>query len=259
MTTGCSGMLWQFLVLFGLIDVIYKPMTHILHLSAETIKKAADISTNVLKVAVDTNNMSFQIPLIKTITEYPEKFADLGAETVEQITSLNFNFLGFDLTSMPVWGIWNIMMLIPVLMGVTMILQTYLSNKMNPAMDGSTPGMGGMKYFMYIMAAIFVLFSFSMPAGVSIYWIISNILAIIQTWYINKKYPPAKLREQYLLEIEERRKARRAEKKAKKMVKKVVKTVDGKEVEKLEELSMRDADKLRLARARALDAEKYGE
>lgn len=258
MSMGCSGMLIQFLILFGLIDVVYKPMTHILHLSTDVINKAAEICNN-LGIAINTADMSFQIPLMKTISEHPDKFSDLGAETVQKITSVNFNFLGLDLTARPEWLVWNIMLIIPVLMAVSMLLQTYISNKLNPAMNSGQPGMGGMKYFMYIMSAVFVLFSFSVPAGVSIYWIMSNILAIIQTIYINKKYPPARLQQQYLDEIEERKKARRAEKKAKKMVKRVTKTIDGKKVEQLEELSMREVDKIRLAKARALDAQKYGD
>ena len=35
--SGCTPMLIQFPILFGLIDVIYKPLTHIARLSAEAI------------------------------------------------------------------------------------------------------------------------------------------------------------------------------------------------------------------------------
>lgn len=259
MSFGCVSMFIQFPILFGLIDVIYRPMTHLFHLPAETINKAAEIC-NAAGVTINTAVMGFQLDVMRAVIASPEKFSALGVDTVNKISSVNFNFLGLDLTGRPVWGEWNALMIIPVLMGVSMVLQNYINSKVNPAMTADQPGMGGMKYFMYIMSAVFVLFSFSVPAGVSIYWVATNILMIIQTLWINKRYAPADLTKKYLDEIEEKKKEKRAEKKAKKVIKKkVTKIVNGKEVESIEELTIKDVDKLRLARARELDELKYGD
>ncbi|MEG1943050.1 MAG: membrane protein insertase YidC, partial [Angelakisella sp.] len=43
MTAGCLPMLIQMPILFGLIDVIYKPLTHIMHVPAATLTAMMDI------------------------------------------------------------------------------------------------------------------------------------------------------------------------------------------------------------------------
>jgi YidC/Oxa1 family membrane protein insertase len=32
-------------------------------------------------------------------------------------------------------------------------------------------------------------FSISLPSGLVLYWITSNVFSIVQQWYINKMYP----------------------------------------------------------------------
>lgn len=44
---GCGTMLLSFLVLFGVIDVVYKPLTHIVHMSKDSIVAMAQESYNV--------------------------------------------------------------------------------------------------------------------------------------------------------------------------------------------------------------------
>ena len=44
---GCGSMLLSFLILFGVIDVVYKPLTHIVHMSSEKISSVVEESYNV--------------------------------------------------------------------------------------------------------------------------------------------------------------------------------------------------------------------
>ena len=44
---GCGVMLLSFLILFGVIDVVYKPLTHIVHMSKESIVEMVEESYNV--------------------------------------------------------------------------------------------------------------------------------------------------------------------------------------------------------------------
>ena len=44
---GCGTMLLTFLILFGVIDVVYKPLTHIEHMSSETIVEMTEESYDV--------------------------------------------------------------------------------------------------------------------------------------------------------------------------------------------------------------------
>lgn len=45
--SGCGSMLLSFLILFGVIDVVYKPLTHIVHMSNESINALVEESYNV--------------------------------------------------------------------------------------------------------------------------------------------------------------------------------------------------------------------
>ena len=64
------------------------------------------------------------------------------------------------------------------------------------------------------MMPLFSLYiTFTVPGGVGIYWIISNVLALIQTVILNTIYNPAKIKAQAEIEYEERRKRKAEDKK----------------------------------------------
>jgi len=67
--------------------------------------------------------------------------------------------------------------ILPVLMGATMIIQTYL----NPAPTDPIQAK-----VMKVMPIVFSVFFFFFPAGLVLYWLVNNILSIAQQWYINK-------------------------------------------------------------------------
>ncbi|MFM9913252.1 MAG: membrane protein insertase YidC [Methylophilaceae bacterium] len=67
--------------------------------------------------------------------------------------------------------------LLPILMGLTMILQTSL----NP-----TPPDPIQAKVMKIMPVVFSVFFFFFPAGLVLYWLVNNILSIAQQWSINR-------------------------------------------------------------------------
>jgi YidC/Oxa1 family membrane protein insertase len=66
---------------------------------------------------------------------------------------------------------------LPVLMGATMIIQTYL----NPP-----PADPIQAKVMKIMPVAFSIFFFFFPAGLVLYWLVNNILSIWQQWAINR-------------------------------------------------------------------------
>ena len=57
-TGGCGTMLLTFLILFGVMDVVYKPMTHIDHLNSTKIEEIVEESYNVELAAVFVNEVS---------------------------------------------------------------------------------------------------------------------------------------------------------------------------------------------------------
>ncbi|MEQ1879441.1 MAG: membrane protein insertase YidC [Burkholderiales bacterium] len=67
--------------------------------------------------------------------------------------------------------------ILPVLMGATMIIQTWL----NP-----TPPDPIQAKVMKIMPVVFSVFFFFFPAGLVLYWLVNNILSIAQQWQITR-------------------------------------------------------------------------
>ena len=116
----------------------------------------------------------------------------------------------------------------------------------NSGMDAQMQG--SMKVMMLVMNLMFVTFCFNAPVGFSLYYGVSNVVQIFQSYVTYKIYSPEKFKAQYEAELA----AKRAEKKKKRTV-----TVEqnGKQVEK--EVTLGEANKLRLEMARQREAELY--
>jgi YidC/Oxa1 family membrane protein insertase len=73
--------------------------------------------------------------------------------------------------------------ILPVLMGATMFIQTWL----NP-----TPPDPMQAKLMKIMPIAFSVFFFFFPAGLVLYWLVNNILSIAQQWQITRSLERSK-------------------------------------------------------------------
>jgi YidC/Oxa1 family membrane protein insertase len=74
--------------------------------------------------------------------------------------------------------------LLPILMGATMIIQTFLNPPPTDPIQAQV---------MKIMPVVFSIFFFFFPAGLVLYWLVNNILSIAQQWYVNKTIHAAAL------------------------------------------------------------------
>jgi YidC/Oxa1 family membrane protein insertase len=68
--------------------------------------------------------------------------------------------------------------ILPILMGATMVIQ----QKMTPS--GMDPKQAKL---MMMMPIVFTFMFLSFPAGLVLYWLVSNTLGIIQQYFVNKK------------------------------------------------------------------------
>ncbi|HYD56144.1 MAG TPA: membrane protein insertase YidC [Burkholderiales bacterium] len=72
---------------------------------------------------------------------------------------------------------------LPILMAVTMVLQT----KMNPVPPDPVQAK-----VMQFMPYVFSIFFFFFPAGLVLYWLVNNILSILQQWQIQRMFERGK-------------------------------------------------------------------
>lgn len=250
---GCLPMLIQLPIIFGLYDVIQRPLTHLLHVSGDVITKATEIASQLMNLDL-TRDMSSQIKIISIVGNNPEAFAGLG-DFVGKVQSLKFNIGPIDLTQMPQWGdffqpIW----IIPVLSFVTSLLLSVFSMRQSAATAGeNNPANGMTKGMMLMMPLMSGYFAVILPAGLGVYWILSNLLMAVQTALLNKYMNPkelaAKAREEYEAKREQERKEKiEAKKRARE---------SGEDLDKA--MSQKEINRIKLAAARKRDAEKYGE
>ena len=247
-TAGCVPMLLNFLVMFGVIGVVYNPLQRIFHISAAALTSAGEALTaagvNFTAITRDTTIISQLVAggnaeLIKCFT----------TEQIATITefSQHMTFLGIDLTRVPKIGL-SLDIVLPLLSVITMFLSTHISMKASgQQMQGS------MKLTMYMMPLMYLFFCFTYPLAFSLYYVISNIVMTAQTQVMRKVYDPDKMRKEIEAQIAEKKKQEKRG--VKNTTVKVTDPKTGKTTEK--NLSASEMNKRRLEYARKLDEERY--
>lgn len=144
------------------------------------------------------------------VAQNPAAFSSIGGCFVSQIQNSTLPSLVLDLGTTPSFAL-NLFLLIPILSGLTSFLMSWLSMK-NNAMpnEGSTAAMN--RSMMIMMPLMSVWISFQVPAGVGIYWVLSNALALIQMYVLGKLYNPREMAAKAKAELEAQREAERQEK-----------------------------------------------
>jgi len=246
---GCLPLLLQFPILFGVIDVVYKPLTHILRFSGEAITTATDIAKNVLGTAFNISTP--QISVINAVMQNPGAFSQLEGDFVSKIQGFDLSFLGINLGATPNSDFWSILLIVPILSGVTALIMSLVTMKTSVT---SQQAGGGSKLMMLLLPLFSLYIAFIVPTGVGIYWVFSNVFAIVQSLILYKLYNPKLIAEQMALEEEQAKERERQERIAARRAAK-----EGDEEAKKKALSQKEINKERLKRARQLDAEKYGE
>lgn len=209
MTGGCLPLLIQMPILIGLYRVIQSPLTYIKgidftnsaviegarNIVSEMTEKFPEIIGNISNMKIEQIVKNYQIQLT-TWSELLGKTADLGWD-------INFNFLGIDLSKIPSASIAPIMSgnfsdmstVLLILIPAFAIFTTWLSMKQtqgaaqtqnnNAANDTAQSMSKSMTMMMPIMTGFF---TFTLPSGIGIYWIISSITQMLQYYFLNKYF-----------------------------------------------------------------------
>ena len=261
-SSGCLPMLIQLPILFGLINVIYEPLTHLAKLSNETIEAAKGV---VEGLGLNLGTYSPQSTILTTVRSNPDAFQGiLSAENIAYIQDINMSFLGLDLTQMPSIKEPSLLWIIPILSVVTMLGSQIIMMKLQgQKMEGP------MRWMPIYTTLMFGYFAFAMPAGVTVYWIYSSVLSIGKDFFLRIFFDPAKEKAKIEEEMKERRKAanaknnRRAAPGADGKMSAASAELGKKRLEKAraswaEEEQLSESDAARLERARAKEKEMYG-
>ena len=187
---GCGTLLLQMIVMMGLYNAIYQPLTYVLRLPDNVISTLTGLVQNLN--GADKNRLELSV-----LTKFEDIVPSLPAGYEQYVANVRtfkqtFSIFGIDLTQTPseFKTLGFVLLLIPILAGVTAFLSagfTYLKQrKTNPEM-AKNPTMGCMTFMSPVIS---VVFAYTLPAGIGFYWIISNILSFIQLVVLSAIYKP---------------------------------------------------------------------
>lgn len=179
---GCLPMLIQFPILIALYNIIRKPISYVMMLSNDVILQ---IYERINGSAADFARID-QIDLANKMSGA----FDQVSEFVARHDLINFNFFGFDLSVTPSIQFISqnmIYILFPLIAGGTTYLVSYISNKMSGTTNqDNNPTASSMKMMTYMFPLMTVWFAITLPAGLGLYWTVSNLFQILQLCVMNR-------------------------------------------------------------------------
>lgn len=196
---GLIPLLLQIILLMGVIDVIYKPLKHIFRLSADTLAAAVTQFSQLSGMSTEIN--SIQIAIVNTLKKgmYAEEFQSLfGPQLYESIQTFHLNFAGINLAEVPSQA-GSIYLLVPILAAICAWLLCVVQNKINVLQ--SEQGKFNKIGTMLLSVGLSLYLGFFVPAGVGVYWMFSNLFAILQLIFLNYIINPKKYIDYEQLEL----------------------------------------------------------
>lgn len=182
--------LLQIPIILGLINVVYNPLQHLFHLSQEAITMLANC------VGITDIGSGAQLQVLNAMQQTPEVFSSLQGsipgfdQLFANVSKINLHFMGFDLSQTPSITDLSILIWIPILSGLSALLMCIVQNKINVLQrEQGFLGKWGMTIFLVIFSTYF---AFVVPAGIGLYWIVGNLLAIAVMYICNLVYNPRK-------------------------------------------------------------------
>lgn len=172
-------LLLQLLLLTAVLYIVKQPLTNVLHMSSETVSALAN------SLGINAEN---QLEIIKAIQSGVATDASFDG-VVSQIKPLDLSFIGLSLGIEP-YKAWGLYTLVPVIAGISSLFLCWVMNATNVLQveQGKFS-----KYGTTVLSVGISLFlGFFVYTGVALYWVASNVFAIIQQYILNTAISPKK-------------------------------------------------------------------
>lgn len=193
---GTVPLLIQLPLIFGLIDVVYRPMKHILRFPQHVIDAFVSKTAELMGTTELGSSPELVAMRLAALRENQEAFLSLGndllvgmdvASLIEKMTSINMRFLGFELSAIPTLGL-NYLVCIPVMAGISALIMCVIQNRINVLqIEQSAVSQWGMTVFMIAFSSYF---AFLVPTAIGLYWIFGNLFSIPVMYLVNLIYSP---------------------------------------------------------------------
>ena len=251
---GCLWSLIPMVVLIALYGVIREPLTYFMHLSAQQIQLLADqLDWQTVAVANGWMSQASMDKLVQQLADgkiehlfqngaYNQMYlvSLINSSNIESLKAalnaqfagagdglfvLNFQFLGLDLSKIPTWNFWVggitvasvglfILPLVSTAVSFLSMKVSMATNQINRSQPQNKQMETTNKMMMWMMPLMSLWIGFTVPAGLSVYWITQYVVNMLQEFIcskmLKKDYEAAReaaaKREQEEKEEEKRRK-----------------------------------------------------
>lgn len=207
--SGCLSSIIQIILLFSVFLLVRQPLTYMVKMDQDVISKMGQI---VSSQDSNTKNAYQEIAIIQYVSNLKNTSSEGEAEKsdneqfdikpyIDQV-SLNMNFFGIDLSQVPTKNPTDIkVLIIPILYVISSFISIKISmsttkkkkeqekklitdgteqeEKYNPSEDMN-------KTMVWMMPIMSVTIAIIAPLGLALYWLMNNILMIIERLVLNK-------------------------------------------------------------------------
>ena len=194
--TSLISLIIQIVLLMGVVDVIYHPLTYIAKAPKPVVNAFCEIAAQQDDTLSSSSNY-LQLAAIDQIqngkadayVQLEQTYGTDAAQLVSEAENLNMHFLFFNLSWIAT-SKGGIAILVPLLAALSSWLLSICENHANVLQHEQ--GTGGQLGAMALSVGLSLYLGFFVPAGVGLYWVASNLLAILQQYLLNAWINPKK-------------------------------------------------------------------
>lgn len=189
---GCFSVIIQMILIFSMFFLVKSPITYMKKIDSDVI----NTSIASIKEEQGENSVSTQYPEM-SIIKYLQK-----ENKTEDSQYINMNFFGLDLSQVPNENYNDIkVFIIPILYVISSVISVKLTssitqkennnsqdseNKDETSPEEMTQQMN--KYMVWMMPLLSVSISLVAPLGLALYWLVNNIIMIVERLVLNKMF-----------------------------------------------------------------------
>lgn len=180
----------QLVILMGVVDVIYRPISHLLHVPIESIEVLTNAYCRISGASEEISSIQVQVVDSMNHPVYVDAYRQVvSGDILNAIAGIDMRFLGINLGAVPS-QVWGVTVIIPALAALSSWLMCFAQNKVNVLQ--SEQGKANQMITLLISVGLSLYLGFFVPTGVGVYWILSNLIAIITLFVLNICINPKK-------------------------------------------------------------------
>ena len=244
--SSCLTSFIPLILLWGVLAVVYKPMTYIMDYKKPVIEEAKaivlmiDDDREAAEKQINKNSMREELILMGKLLQdgKAEEFQAIvksgevtvwdkdGNESVQKLAAIDVNFVptvtqfaetfkigNTNLSETPNWKPMQnstvFLFLIPILSGILQLCMTIYMQHMQKKRNPDMPNMGPMNAMLYFMPLFSVWIGFTVPAGVGFYWMCSSAFSFVQSFLLYSWFNEERVEKIGAIEREKAKKANR--------------------------------------------------